>query len=248
MPPVPDSIWVTMEALSNGLQTILGGLLLGVYLGGSAAMGDFYAASSDLDFLVVTNGTLSMEDTIAVQLLHRDLVRRYPDAERLEGDYSPLDYLVPAGTSQPVPGCEHGVFLPKVGEIMLSADNLWCFREYGIRFFGPHIREVIPPVSKANVRDAVVSMLQDGPGHADSAQESAAAILNLLRSGYALEAGTAATKSSGAAWAMGNLAPAWHPVIQVALAVRSGDISPSDAALLASALPRLVLAMRTRFA
>jgi hypothetical protein len=218
-----------MQALTLGLLSVLGDRLVAVYLGGSTASGDFCAASSDLDFLVITRDTLSLEDLLAVELLHRDLLRRHPDAARLEGDYAPLSDIVPEGTTAPVPGCERGLFLPKVGELMLSADNICDMREHGLVFYGPNPREVLPLVSPDQVRAAVREMLAQGPVGVDTPQEAAAAVLNLLRSACALETGRPVTKSGGAEWGMTQLPAEWHPLIRAAVAVRCGDGTPDDA-------------------
>jgi hypothetical protein len=228
-----------MQALAAGLQKILGDRLVGVYLGGSLAMGDFCAETSDLDFLVVTRGELSMEDSLAVSLLHRDLLKHYPYASRLEGDYAPAHVLVPEGTTEPVPGCEDGIFLPKVYEIMLSADNIANMREHGIAFYGPPPGEVLPAVSPEQVRAAVRLMMDEGPGACTTPEETAAALLSLLRSASALDAGTPVTKSDGARWGLTHLPPEWHPLIRAALDLRQGKGTPEEAALIADALPKL---------
>ncbi|MFZ5817655.1 MAG: aminoglycoside adenylyltransferase domain-containing protein [Bacillota bacterium] len=183
-------------------------------------MGDFCAASSDLDFLAVTEGPLSPEDLLAVGMLHNELLEQHPAAALLEGDYAPREYLVPHGTTVPVPGCERGLFLPKVGEIMLSADNIYNMREHGITVLGPAPREVLPEVSEEQVRSAVRSMLQESTGICHGPEEAADGILNLCRSLCTLEEGRPTTKSEGAHWARRNLEPEWHPVIDAAVAAR----------------------------
>lgn len=233
---LPDTIRSLMQDLAVGLRSILGNRLIGLYLGGSAAMKDFCEASSDLDFLAITEGSLSPEDMLAVGMLHNELLEEHPTAIRLEGDYAPRKVLVPVGTTVPVPGCERGVFLPKVGEIMLSADNIYNMRASGIVFKGPDPKEILPVVTPDQVRSAVRAMLLDGPGFCHTPQEAADGILNLCRSLYALQIGRPTTKSEGATWARENLESRWHPVVEAAMAVRwrgraEGDKALSDAVL-----------------
>lgn len=236
-----------MKALTEGLLKILDDRLLGVYLGGSAALGDFCEWSSDLDFLVVTKGHLSLEDALAVQLLHQDLLQRYPYAARLEGDYAPLEVLVPVGTSEPVPGCEGGRFLPKVGEIMLSADNISNMYDHGIAFYGPPASELLPPVTPEQVRAAVRIMLAEGCDPCESGAEAAAGVLNLVRSACALERGKPVTKAEGATWGLAHLEARWHPAIAAAVAMRCGKQDPGAAELLLGALPKLETSIRERY-
>ncbi|HEY3365668.1 MAG TPA: nucleotidyltransferase domain-containing protein [Symbiobacteriaceae bacterium] len=179
---LPDTIRSTMQALVSGLLVILGDRLVGVYLGGSLTMGDFCEATSDVDFLVVMDGKLSQEDGLAVTQLHHELRRRFPDAARLEGDYAPREMLTAEGTTAPVPGCERGVFVPRVGEILLSADNIYNMREQGIACFGPEPQAVFPVVSGEHVRKSVRQFLAEVRGAAETAQEAACEFLNLLRS------------------------------------------------------------------
>ncbi|MDF2629879.1 MAG: putative nucleotidyltransferase [Symbiobacteriaceae bacterium] len=200
-------------------------------------MGDFAPESSDLDFLAVTRGPLSLEDAVAVKLLHEDLLRRHPDAARLEGDYAPLDVLVPEGTTEPVPGCEQGKFLPKVGEIMLSADNIADMRDHGICFFGPPSGQLLPAVTPDQVRAAVRTMLAEGLDPFESTVEAAANLLNLVRSACSMERGCPVTKSEGAAWGLAHLNAEWHEAIAAALAVRCGQEAPGYFETIASAVP-----------
>lgn len=243
-PQLPEPVRSTMHALAKELLSVLGDRLVGVYLGGSAATGDFCASSSDLDFLVITEGPLSMEDLLAIQMVHRDLLKQYPYAARLEGDYAPRACLTSEGATMPVPGCEGGVFLPRVGEVMLTADNIWDMREHGIAIYGPDPREVLPEVSPDQVRAAVRGLLAQRPDICETPKEMAAEVLNLVRYVCALEQGRPVSKSAGASWGMAHLNPAWRASIQAALAVRAGTGTAAHTSLLRQALPHLERELR----
>jgi len=245
--PVPDNIRSLMHDLANNLRSILGNKLVGLYLGGSVALGDFCEASSDLDFLAVTDGPLCPEDLLAVGMLHGELLDMHAAAYRLEGDYAPRQYLVPEGTTVPVPGCERGIFLPKVGEIMLSADNIYNMRENGIQIYGPDPKELLPRVSPEQVRSAVRTMLMDGPGSCHTPEEAADEILNLCRSLCALETGLPTSKSQGARWARENLSAHWFPVIDAAVGVRRRGAAADADAQLCAAVRELERELRPRF-
>lgn len=236
---LPAPVSRTMNALVNGLLVILGPRLLGLYLGGSVAVGDFCESSSDLDFLAVTDGALTSEDLLALAQLHRELLEAYPYAAKLEGDYAPLQSLMPEGTIEPVPGCERGRFLPRVGEVMLLADTIADMREHGLVFCGPAPQKLLPVVTGEQVRAAVRSLLRDGPGAPQTPGEAASAILNIVRSACALETGAITTKTAGAHWALCRLEESWHGVIRSALAIRHQQGTEADAALLSETLPKL---------
>src|SRR5437899_2267802 len=72
---LPPGVATCMAALARGLAAVLGPRLLGLYLGGSATMGGFEPASSDLDFLAVIDGPLTAREADAIEQLH-DRLRR----------------------------------------------------------------------------------------------------------------------------------------------------------------------------
>lgn len=228
---LPEPIRETMQALADGVVGALGGRVIGVYLGGSASQGEFNEQASDLDFLVVTDGALTPADHGALTALHDRLRRVTPLGARLEGDYTPRESLVPSGTLGPVPDVREGRYNPCVPWIMLSADNLVNMQEHGISFHGPAARTVLPTVTLDDVREAVREMLDDGPDPVETPEEAASEILGLVRALLSLETGQPSTKGAGAVWALERLDERWRPVIRAALAVRNGQGSPSDEAL-----------------
>ena len=236
-----------VKVLARGLAQDLGSRLVGVYLGGSASMGDFVPATSDYDVLIVTEGMLSPEDLGLIDSLHRQLLAHCPDAQRLEGDYAPRHLLVPGGTSAPVPGFSRGQFEPDVREIMLSADNIANIRESGIVVHGPPAATVLPPVTPDDVRAAVLDMLREGPGRSGTEQDAAAEVLNLVRSFCALEAGRPATKSEGVAWALTHLDERCQELVRRADAIRRGEPVAEDDARLRAALPAMDRALRSLY-
>lgn len=238
LPPV-------VTALAEGLAATLEGRLLAVYLGGSASMGDWVAATSDYDVLVVTEGELSPQDLAAVRLLHERLLEAYPDATRLEGDYAPRHLIVPQGTLAPAPEVREGCFSPDSEEVMLSADNIANMRLHGIPAHGPPPRELLPEVTREDVRAAVREMLSDVPESCLTEAEAAGEILDVARSLAALESGEPTTKGRGAAWALGHLDPRWRPAISLALGVRNGESAPEAERTLRDALSEMVRALRS---
>jgi hypothetical protein len=202
--------------LADRLEDLLGERLVSVILGGSWSMGDFVEGGSDLDLLVVVSDELSREDLSRLSALHERLLLTEPEAVLLEGDYVPLAWLVPTGTTQPAPFFRRGRLQPHA-ELMLSADNVANLRD-GIAVFGPPPAEVLPEVSADEVRAAVRDMLLDEPV-APSERAAANEILDLLRSLCAIETGLPATKSDGVRWALEHISSRWHPVV-----LRSDDI------------------------
>jgi hypothetical protein len=243
MEQVPEAVRAVMWALADGARDILGERLLGLYLGGSASMGDFCEASSDVDFLAVTDGPPTVDDLDRLGVLHDRLRQEVMYGDRLEGEYAPRDQLIPAGTLAPVPGVYGGRLDPSPEHVMISADNHANIREHGIAFVGPTPAEIVPAVSAEDVRAAVREMLAEGPDPAETPAEAAAEILNLARSLCTIEAGRPATKSEGAARGLAHLDARWHPTLRAALAVRAGAGGRSDEARVLADLPELYAAI-----
>jgi hypothetical protein len=237
--PVADRIPNVVLALTQGLITTFGQRLIGVYLGGSFSMGDFVAASSDYDILIVIDDDLTLGDLSTLGKLHERLMRDDLEAARLEGDYVPRRVLVPEGTSEPVPSIRHGRFEPNTAEIMLSADNIANMCSQGIAVYGPPASEVLPMVSPSDVRAAVQGMLLDGIDECSTEAEAAFELLNLVRSLCALETGQPTTKSEGVSWALGHLEPRWHHAIRGADAIRRGAEAEDAERTLRDALTEL---------
>ena len=76
-----------VTALLSGVQAVLGPRLLGLYLDGSLALGDF-DADSDIDFIAVLEGDVTVDEFAALQAMHHRLAALdSPWATELEGSY-----------------------------------------------------------------------------------------------------------------------------------------------------------------
>ncbi|MGE5334825.1 MAG: nucleotidyltransferase domain-containing protein, partial [Nitrososphaerota archaeon] len=83
-----------MHDLVSSLDAILSAQLVGMYLVGSLALGDFDPHESDLDLLIVTAGTLSDETVTALRNLHQRFDHSTSAwAARLDAAYIPQDVL-----------------------------------------------------------------------------------------------------------------------------------------------------------
>ena len=79
-----------MQELLSGAQAVLGSQLVGMYLYGSLSSGDFNPETSDIDFVVVTEGALPPERVAGLEALHQRLWAGGAYwAAHLEGAYVP---------------------------------------------------------------------------------------------------------------------------------------------------------------
>jgi hypothetical protein len=165
------------------LQAVLGENLVGVYLQGSIAVGDFDEAS-DVDFMVVLHDDIPAAGLDPIARLHRELCR-LPSrwAKNFEGSYAPAFALRrlsteprdPPGEPRPDGEREPGTWRPEpyaypfwfVSEdsppVRREYDNCqlvrWVLRENGVRLFGPPAATLIDPVSGEALRRETAEML-----------------------------------------------------------------------------------------
>lgn len=222
-------------ALWQQQRRLLGDNLVGGYLGGSLALGDFDPAASDLDLLVVTAHALGAP---ALQQLH-DLHERIAAsgdrwASRLE-----VSYIPQASVRRYDPGdCHH----PSIGEtwpfgVCLHDEawviQRWIIRNHGVTVQGPPPATLIDPVSEQDLRAAVLSLLRedwsarlDNPEWFRPRHLQAYGVLTMCRCQYTIVTGAVASKPVAAAWAKQAL-PQWAHLIDQALGWRY-DTDPGD--------------------
>ena len=83
-----------LQRLLKNAQTILGDHLIGLYIHGSLASGDFNPQTSDIDFLVVTDADLSAEAFSTLKTMHARLFASgLAWSQKLEGAYLPKEEL-----------------------------------------------------------------------------------------------------------------------------------------------------------
>jgi hypothetical protein len=164
--------------LVDSLRALLGDNLVGVYLQGSLAIGDFDAAS-DVDFIVVTRRDILQAELPALQDLHA-AVHALPGswAKHLDGSYYPQGVLrrlkpeprdppdepprpsdwADPGTSGRPPRVYPLLYLDNGSDRLERSEHdntqvvRWTLRERGVRLHGPNPRALIDPVTPAMLR------------------------------------------------------------------------------------------------
>jgi len=143
-----------LAKLLAGVRGTLGPQLVGVYLDGSLATGDFAEHSSDIDVLVVTEGALSHEVVAALGTMHARLATGTSKwAQELEVSYIPRRAL---RRFDPDDNC-HPCIQRGSDELVTEAhDSDWVIhrhvvREHGIPLAGPDPRTLIDPVDAGDL-------------------------------------------------------------------------------------------------
>jgi predicted nucleotidyltransferase len=228
--PYPE-IDLLLDRLLREMQSILGARLVGLYLHGSLAYGDFDPQTSDIDFLAVTRDTVREPDLAALQEMHARL-RAGPSAwaQKLEGAYLPQDDLRrhdPEHAPLPWLGVDGHFAWERLGSDWII--QRWILREKGLSVFGPPLKEMIDPVSGDELRGAVRSSLLEwwsppfpSAERFQNAGYRAYAVLTMCRSLYVLEHGRVASKPEAAGWAMETLGKPWRSLAAEAAQWRPG--------------------------
>jgi Domain of unknown function (DUF4111) len=228
--PYPE-INAVLGVLLAGVQAILGDQFTGLYLHGSLAYGDFNSLTSDIDFLVVTEGALPPETFSALKDMHACLfLSGLAWSQKLEGAYMPKTVLRrhnPAPAPIPWLGEDGHFAMEGLGSDWII--QRWILREKGRVVSGPPQAGLIDPVSAEQLRQAVRESLREwwsppypSPQRFQSGEYQAYAVLTMCRSLYVLENGRVASKPQAARWAMRKLGGGWPGLISAAAAWQPG--------------------------
>ena len=221
-----------LAALVPTVQEILGENLVGVYLRGSLATGDFIE-TSDIDFLVATERPVSDVEAEALIELHARLAalpNKY--ADRLEGAYIDRKSL-----KRFEPGQR---FLTVECETPLrwkAHETSWLIercglRESGIALLGPDPRSLIDPISAEELRDAARQRVREwatwaadphDPEWLPPRSHQAYVVETMCRALYTLALGELVSKRKAASWAGSTLPGAWRALVEKAIAMRADD-------------------------
>jgi len=207
-------------------REILGEKLTGIYIHGSIAFGCFHWERSDMDFLVVVEENLTLEEKLQI---HRWILSVQEDCPPKGLEMSvvekqvcrhfvyPTPYLYHFSNSHlerarrdPVEYCTH-----MQGTDRDLAAHIAVIREYGIVLDGARIEKVFDPVPMDAYLD---SLLYDVDNmEADIVENPVYCTLNLCRVMAYCRAYLILSKPDGGNWALRFLDPEWHDIIRQAV-------------------------------
>jgi len=216
---------VILQELLESVKEILGGHLVGMYLEGSLANGDFDQERSDIDFVVVTDDDISDATYSALQAMHARFNQIGTGwAIQLEGSYISRHALRRFDPEHAhYPNIERGIGEPLK---MVYHDEPWIvhrhiLRERGIAMIGPDPKMLIDPVSSNDLRRAMLpllngwvsQMLNDPSEIVRRGYPSSYIVLTLCRILYTLQCGDVASKPKAARWAKETVSNRWGTFI-----------------------------------
>jgi len=215
----------------EGLRRLLGKNIVGLYLSGSLACGDFVPERSDIDLQAVVRSPLTQDELRSVEQLHREIERRCPQwANRIECSYVPVQLMLelrPPATPRPWWG--FGTLYAEA-----PAGNEWIINHYllsrlGIALEGPAFNELIPPIDIHDVRQASArDLFQEWVPKIDNAawlsnsHYQSYLVLNLCRILHTVIQGEPPSKKVAGQWAKAAY-PQWQNLIEEAEKWAYGD-------------------------
>lgn len=212
------------------VRELLHAEFVGMYLYGSLALGDFDPAHSDIDFIVVTEATLTPTIIAALRDIHVQFDHSAsPWHGRIEAAYVAREALrtFPA-TEQAYPQVEKGRTL--FAEPLEIGWIFQCFtlRERGVVLAGPAPKELIPPLVPDDMRRAAapIALMWQRQARTDPSwlvwlrerPNQAFVVLTLCRLLYTLQLANVASKPAAARWTQQSIGEPWLALIDAAIA------------------------------
>lgn len=217
---VPEPVAEYLGEVTGRLRAALGHALTGVYLHGSAAMGGWHPARSDVDVLIVVSRALSDAEKSATGRLLAGVPCPGSELEcsvvcastlAIVSERPPFELHVCTGaTAKTVDGTGHP------GDSDLVMHYAVC-RARGIAFAGPPPADVFPEVPRQMLVRAFAEELLWGLEHAPAHY----AVLNACRAWAYAEDGQILSKVEGGDWALQRGFE--REAVEQALALQSGD-------------------------
>lgn len=240
--PTPHSdVNEILTLLYSDAADILQEQLVGMYLFGSLANGDF-DQYSDIDVLFVTQKEISEDTFSALSAMHKRLNQlNSPWGIQLEVSYIPesaLRRFDRADNTHPHMDRGNDEVLHRMVHETDWIVQRHLLRENGIVISGPELKTLIDPIAPGELQRAVSDVLPlwVDPILADPAKIQARGyqsfcVLSLCRMLYTLRTGKILSKPRAAEWAMENLDPRWKPLIERAIVGRQNpnlEADPTD--------------------
>ena len=221
-----------ISLLGEGLKSLLGAQLLGLYLTGSLTYGDFDRNSSDIDFVVILEKLLSKDQIQKIQDLHTKIGSSYPKwSNRIECSYLTRKMLLDTTTPlEPRPYVNEGNFWESAyyGDEWLL--NLHALYVCGVPVFGPKPNELIGPINIELVREtSKKNLLQEwvprlnGPSDFFDSHRQVYAVFTFCRILHRNFNDEIASKRMAATWVKKTYGEPWQSLINQAEEWRPGQ-------------------------
>ncbi len=217
--------WQLLAAIENMYREILGNTLKGFYVHGSLAFGCFRWEISDVDFIAVTNRSLTLSEKTKII---RGLLSQESSGPPKGLEMSVVQQDVTNPVVYPTPYELHysaahrmefladmeGTCMRMQGTDRDLAAHFAVIRQVGIKVWGKPIKEMFGPVPRDAYEDSIRRDAQDAL--LEISQRPVYAILNLCRVLAFERQGLVLSKKGGGEWGMKHLPPEYGEVVRAA--------------------------------
>lgn len=224
-----------LDVLLTRIQLIFHNKLLGLYLYGSLASGDFDHDISDIDLLAVLDQDLNEQELSALKKMHNKFASQYPTWEhRIE-----VAYFSAAGLRE-FKNKRSKIAVISPGELLHIKDagndwliNWYSVQENGIALFGSDKTIFVPHISKDEYRNSTKEQaylwLQGIKDYDNTSAPGSLAyvVFTLCRLLYGYEQGEQTSKKKAALWVTKKF-PIWTSLIERATSWRNAQWSNSQ--------------------
>jgi predicted nucleotidyltransferase len=232
--PYPE-LRTVLEIFVTNVKAELAENLIGIYLVGSLASGDF-DLDSDVDFLVVIKNELTEINKKRLQDIQINVHEMdcYP-AKHLEGSYISIDALNDWSTvgEKKLYYFDNGSTTPEKSVHDNQWHVRWVLRERGITLTGPKPEMLLPTIPSeelfCEIKTKMFQVMRmfeeeiDRPlSYWNSRFGQSFAVLTYCRMLHTLHTGTVQSKKVGAKWAKQIVEPGWIKLIDQAWNERKG--------------------------
>lgn len=210
--------------LLSRMQAVLSDHFIGLYLGGSLALGDFNPQRSDIDFVAVTVDELPPEMIVTLQEMHARLwATRTTWARKLDGSYVPQQVFRRwTSNDAPCPFVEGESFdLTNQGSAVIQRHIIY---QHGVVVAGPGPHTLLDLVDADELRSSLRDSLEqwwrpllNDPAWVQQSEKQPFAILTMCRTLYTMEHGVVASKPVAAQWCQQAIGVQWNSLIEWAL-------------------------------
>jgi predicted nucleotidyltransferase len=226
---IPEPIRPMLRDYLQRVEVGLPGLLEGVYLHGSIALGAFNPRLSDIDFIAVLARCATERDIDALRQVHMEVASTHPEWE-LEGSYLQWTDLGRFEDAiAPCPYYAEGQLHPR-GHYEINSVTWWMLKQHGLALRGPDPRsldfEVDFELLLANMSHNLNSYWASFTRREGrmkwllSDQGVQWAVLGVLRQFYTFRERRITSKSGAGEYALAHLPARWHRLIREALNLR----------------------------
>jgi predicted nucleotidyltransferase len=234
---IPSTARSIVAAYLEAVDAEAPGLVVGLYLTGSIALGDFRPGTSDIDFVAVTDGRAGDSAVAVLERVHRSL-NVNPRLNQFDGIYVTWNDLArdPAECA-PVPFNYNRRF-HEAGRFELSPVTWATLARHGVAVRGPapatlsvwDDTSLLDAWTRQNLldywqpwrdrRSRLVTKLGRSALRADATAWGA---LGVSRLHHTLVTGNITSKYGAGMYALHALPPRWHTIVLEAMRIRRGD-------------------------